>query len=601
MMRLRSAFRALLVCAALAAPVAADAQLRLEVVMDGLQQPVAIVPDPLFTDTFFILEKVGRIQAMVNGVLQPTLALDVQDEVETDNEQGLLSLAINPANPQQVFVFLVRKRTPQDPENPVGDTVIARFTRSSGDPRVFDPASRLDLMWPDGRRFLEQPTAVHKGGGMHFGPDGYLYIGLGDGGLGGDPFMNAQSPEVPFGKFLRIDVNVPESNPYGATVPPDNPFLDGQPVQALPFTWSVGWRNPWRWSFDDFGPGATGAMIIADVGEQSREEINYEPAGRGGRNYGWYMREGTIATPGVNPGRQPSYLPLQNPMADYGRDIGRSVTGGYVYRGSALPAFYRGRYFVADFFRGVYSLGLSIDGNGEARVADVITHTLELGDPRLISSFGRGHDGELYILVFGGGSGTFPFNGRIWRLVGDTSNPPGAPQDLAAQVSGSTVTLGWQPASTGGPALSYQLEAGSVAGASDLLVTTVPGAGIVVPNVARGRYWVRVRAENAGGMSDPSADVPVRVACGGLPLVPANLQGTVDAGVVSLQWDGTPEATSYVIEAGSGPGLANLAQLPSASPSFTGAPPAGTYYVRIRAVTACETSPASNEIVVTVP
>ena len=147
---------------------------------------------------------------------------------------------------------------------------------------------------------------------------------------------NAQNPESLLGKMLRIDVNVPDSHPTGFGIPPDNPFLDGQPVAALGEIWDFGLRNPWRYNFDDFGSGATGALLIGDVGQGAREEIDYEPAGSGGRNYGWVLREGTIATPGIDPNdpaRQPAYLPLTNPLFDYARTIGRTVTGGFVYRG----------------------------------------------------------------------------------------------------------------------------------------------------------------------------------------------------------------------------------------------------------------------------
>ena len=139
--------------------------------------------------------------------------------------------------------------------------------------------------------------------------------------------------------MLRIDVNVPDAHPTGYRIPPDNPFLDAQPIAALGEIWDFGLRNPWRYSFDDFGSGATGALIIGDVGQGAREEVDYEPAGSGGRNYGWVLREGTIATPGIDandPARSPAYLPLTNPLFDYARTIGRTVTGGLRLHGSAI-------------------------------------------------------------------------------------------------------------------------------------------------------------------------------------------------------------------------------------------------------------------------
>ena len=156
-----------------------------------------------------------------------------------------------------------------------------------------DAASRFDLRWGSAREsVIRQPFANHNGGNLVFGPDGYLYIGLGDGGNGNDPQNHAQNPNSLLGKMLRIDVNVPDSHPTGYTIPPDNPFLRGQPVPALPEIWSIGLRNPWRYSFDDPARGGTGALIIADVGQNAWEEINYEPRNRGGRNYGWRNREG---------------------------------------------------------------------------------------------------------------------------------------------------------------------------------------------------------------------------------------------------------------------------------------------------------------------
>ena len=209
-------------------------------------------------------------------------------------EEGMLGLVFA-ADGDRLFVSWVKRRTP---DIGIGDVVVSRFRRSAN-PLVVDPASRFDLVWPGGLSVIEQPTAVHKGGNMQFGPDGYLYIGLGDGGGVADPVINAQNPALLLGKMLRIDINVTDSDPRGYRVPADNPFVDGVPIAAAAEIWSFGHRNPWRWSFDDVGAGATGALIIGDVGQDAREEINYEPAGRGGRNYGWYLREGKIPTPGV--------------------------------------------------------------------------------------------------------------------------------------------------------------------------------------------------------------------------------------------------------------------------------------------------------------
>jgi glucose/arabinose dehydrogenase len=586
----RRASVALFAAILLIQPVNVVAQLRAELVAQGFTRPLGIVADPTNPDVLFILEQAGTIRTLVGGVTQPTPFLDLTAEVKNLTEQGLLGLAFAPDG-QRLFVFWVKKRTP---DLGVGDTVISRYRRSETNPLMVNPASRFDLVWPDGRSFIDQPTDVHKGGTLLFGPDGFLYVGLGDGGGIAHPIINAQNPSLLYGKMLRLNVNVPDNHPKGYVVPPDNPFIDRVPIPALPEIWSFGFRNPWRWSFDDFGPGATGAMIIGDVGQDSREEIDYEPAGRGGRNYGWFMREGSIATPEVAQSQPPAFLPLTNPIADYPRSIGHSVTGGYVYRGTGLHEFYRGRYFVADFFGGVYSLGLTIDGNGEAHVANVADHTQELDAPFLVATFGRDLAGELYFSSFVGG--------RIFKIVADTAAIPEPPNSLTSSVAGGTVSLAWQPSANGGRVLGYRLEAGSTSGASNLLVTDVSTPQLVVSGVPAGSYYVRVRAFNGAGVSTPSAEREIHVGCVGPLPTPTGLNGSVGVGrVASVSWSAVGGATSYVVEAGSAPGLANLAVIPVAGLSVSGAVPPGTYHVRVRAVTECGTTPPSSEIVVAVP
>jgi glucose/arabinose dehydrogenase len=570
-------------------PTVAETQLRPELVAQGFSRPLAIVPDPMAANTLFIVEQRGTIAAVVDSVTQVTPFLDLTAEVKTSFEQGMLGLAFAPDG-ERLFVYWVKRRTP---DRGIGDVVVSRFRRSVN-PLVVDPASRFDLIWPGGLSVIDQPTDVHKAGNLQFGPDGYLYIGIGDGGGGADPVINAQNPTLLLGKMLRIDINVADSDPRGYRVPADNPFVDGRPIAAAAEIWSFGHRNPWRWSFDDVGAGATGALIMGDVGLESREEINYEPAARGGRNYGWYMREGTIPTPGVSHLRQPAYLPLTEPIVDYPRTIGHSVTGGYVYRGTALHHIYRGRYFVADFFGGIYSLGLAIDAAGEARVADVMDHTQELGSPSLIATFGRGLDGELYFTRFAGG--------RIFKIVADTPVLPAPPERFTARVDGRAVSLEWQPSIIGGPVLGYQLEVGSTSGLTDLLVTHTLSSALVVPEVPSGVYFVRVRASNSSGLGEPSAERVIRVGCDGVARIPSGLAGRVTpGGFVALSWSPLDEATSYVVEAGSATGLADLAVIPVELSAVSGIVPAGTYYVRVRARSACGVSSPSDEIILTVP
>jgi glucose/arabinose dehydrogenase len=582
------------------------AQLRAELVASGFAQPLAVVADPLTPGALVVVEQQGLAWVVLNGVKQPTPFLDIRSSVRHGVEEGFLGLVFSPDG-SRVFVSFSSPRTPGAA---IADTVVARFRRSSN-PLVLDAASRFDFVWPDGRPFIEQPTTVHKGGNLVFGPDGFLYIGFGEGGGGADPTFNAQNASLLLGKMVRLDVSVPDSHPRGYQVPPDNPFIDGDPIGALHEIWAFGYRNPWRFSFDDFGPGATGAMIVGDVGQDTREEIDYEPAGRGGRNYGWFLREGAIETPGVNPFREPAYLPLTEPLVDYPRTIGRTVTGGFVYRGSALPAFYRGRYFLADYFGGIYSLGLAIGGNGEAGLANVQIHTGELRipnasgtmvDARLVPTFGRDLNGELYFTTFTGGPSCPQPCGRLFKIVADPTAVPAPPANLTAQIDNSTVTLGWQAGTGGGPTLAYQLEAGSTRGASDILVAEQFSAGLVVGGVPSGLYFVRVRATNAAGMSAPSNEVVVRVGCGGAPLAPTGLAFQVAAGgVVTLTWTPTGESTNHVVEAGSGPGLTNIAAFTVGGSPMTAVAPSGTYYVRIRGITSCGLTPPTNEVVVVVP
>jgi len=246
-----------------------------------------------------------------------------------------------------------------------------------------------------------------------------LYIGLGDGGAANDPEHRAQNPSELLGKMLRIDVSVPDTHPSGYQIPPGNPFAGGT---ARPEIWSFGLRNPWRYSFDDPSRGGTGALVIGDVGQDDWEEIDYEPANRGGRNYGWRNREGAHDNVTSRPA---AFLPLIDPIHEYGRSVGQSVTGGYVYRGRDLGGAFDGRYFFADFAQGrVWSIALDIDGQGEARAAGIVEHTAELGGSSQlgnISSFGVDADGELYIVSLS--------SGVVFSVVGSLTLPP-TPADL---------------------------------------------------------------------------------------------------------------------------------------------------------------------------
>lgn len=379
----------------------AAAQLRTSVVATGLTNPVAFVMDPADPSTFFVVEQRGTIRTLTNGVVSPTLFLDLRGQLASGGERGLLGMAFPPDAVQSRRFFI-------NFTNPEGHTVVARFTRDAQGAAI--TGSRFDLVWPDGRAFVEQPFSNHNGGHLAFGPDGYLYIGLGDGGSGGDPLNHAQNPNSLLGKMLRIDVAVEDADRRGYRVPEDNPFVDREPIAALPEIWAFGLRNPWRYGFDDWRRGGTGALVIADVGQSAREEVNWEPRGAGGRNYGWRVREGRNTFDARLPA---AYQPFTDPIHEYPRGDGQSITGGLVYRGAALDAMFNGRYFFADYVAGrVYSIGIALDGRQEATAVDVLTHTDMLGgvaELGLISSFGVDAAGEMYIVSYS--------RGRVLKIV----------------------------------------------------------------------------------------------------------------------------------------------------------------------------------------
>jgi glucose/arabinose dehydrogenase len=393
MTRLQRLLAAAGVLLAVSAPPAL-AQLKADLFVSGLSAPVAFVQSPTHPNVQMVVEQGGRVRVVQGGVLLAQDFLNLTGTTLFDGEQGLLGLAFAPdyASSGRVYVNFV---------NMAGDTVIARFLRSAGNPLQVNPSSRFDLVWPDGNAFIDQPAGFpnHKGGNLVFGPDGLLYIGMGDGGSGNDPFNFAQNPASLLGKILRIDVGVPLSNTKGYAVPPSNPFF-GQPG-VLGEIWAIGVRNPWKFTFDDPNRGGTGALVMGDVGQNSWEEVNYEPQGAGGRNYGWRNREGAhdnVTTVAPYP------IPLTEPITEYSHAVGHSITGGYVYRGSALGASYVGRYFFADFsFSRVWSIAITNPGTAGAGAADLVEHSGQLGAAvTLPSSFGVDADGELYVVSYSG-------------------------------------------------------------------------------------------------------------------------------------------------------------------------------------------------------
>ncbi len=315
----------------------------------------------------FVVEQAGRIWVLdPDGSREAQPFLDIVESVGSQaNEQGLLSMAFHPQYSQNGWFFV-------DYTDKFGNTVVARYTVSS-DPNVADQSSAELIL------AVDQPYANHNGGQLQFGPDGYLYVGMGDGGSGGDPQGNGQRLDTLLGKILRIDVDT--GQPYA--IPPDNPDLG---PGVLPEIWAYGLRNPWRFSFDRL----TEDMYIGDVGQNAYEEIDFQPAGAGGLNYGWNIMEGLHTFAG---GRTEG---LTMPVAEIPQAEGHcSVTGGHVYRGQALPQL-SGVYLFGDYCSGVV-WGLVRDAAGEWQV------TKMFDIPYNISSFGEDLAGELYLADLGGG------------------------------------------------------------------------------------------------------------------------------------------------------------------------------------------------------
>jgi len=394
----------------MAVVTAAQTPLRTQTFASGFSAPVLFLQDPTDRSVQFVVEQGGRIRVVRGGAVQPNDFLDLRSAISSGGERGLLGMAIPSDGSGRVFVNFT---------NPSGDTVVARFKRSAN-PLVADAASRFDLRWGGAEAFIPQPFSNHNGGNLVFGPDGYLYVGMGDGGSGDDPDHRAQNLSELLGKMLRLDVSVGDAHPTGYQIPAGNPFAGGG---GRPEIWSVGLRNPWRFSFDDPARGGTGAMVIGDVGQSQYEEVDYEPRGRAGRNYGWRNREG--AHDHVT-SRPPAFLPLIDPIHEYTHAVGQSITGGYVYRGRALGTAFAGRYFFADYVQGrIWSLALTIDPqSGEATASNVVDHTAELspgGALGNVSAFGVDADGELYVVSYS--------RGTITRILGSTS-APAAPTGL---------------------------------------------------------------------------------------------------------------------------------------------------------------------------
>jgi len=361
-------------------PPASTSDYHAVLVTSGLSQPVGVLAAPGDTTRLFILEKTGAIRILQGGAVRPRPFLDLGARVSGGSEQGLLGLAFHPDYAANGRFFV-------DYTDLSGDTRVVEFQVSANPDSA--GATEKEIL------FVDQPFSNHNGGQLAFGPDGKLYVGLGDGGSGGDPQGNGQSLGTLLGKILRLDVDA--ASPYA--VPPDNPFA-GQ-AGARGEIWSYGLRNPWRFSFD----AETGAMWIGDVGQDSWEEIDMEPVGQGGRNYGWNRMEGTHCFP---PGLSCNPAGITLPVAEYDHGVGCSVTGGFVYRGVELPEL-RGTYFYGDYCTGIVrSLRLVSGAPAVPRDWTPVLRTAAGGPMQGLSSFGVDGKGELYLVLL---------SGEIYRLA----------------------------------------------------------------------------------------------------------------------------------------------------------------------------------------
>jgi len=359
----------------LAAVVAqAEPSITLQPVATGLGEIVSITHAG--DNRLFLTQQNGLVRIYDGTQILPEPFLDIRHLTVSENERGLLSIAFHPFYAQNGLFYV-------NYTNTSGNTVVARYSVSPQDPNRANHESAVPILG------VVQPFANHNGGQMQFGPDGYLYIGMGDGGSGGDPGNRAQNLGDLLGKMLRIDVD--SGSPYA--IPPSNPFVSQGGARGE--IWSLGLRNPWRFSFDR----ASGDLWIADVGQGTWEEIDFQPASSiGGENYGWRRMEGTHC---FNPQTNCNTGNLVLPVVEYDHSVGCSVTGGYVYRGTRNPRLI-GTYIYGDFCSGRI-WGTTRQANGTVTTRNLLDVSFN------ISTFGEDANGEIYV-------GDYT-NGALYRIV----------------------------------------------------------------------------------------------------------------------------------------------------------------------------------------
>lgn len=351
--------------------------------VSGLVDPLFLTHEPDGDPgRLFVLERSGRIRVIEDEVLLGEPFLDISSKVVDNGEYGLLGLAFSSDYESSGLFYVHYSDSTEDGDE--GDSIIEEY-RVTSDPDVADPGSaRLVLKVEQAQEY-----GNHKGGSIAFGGDGLLYIGLGDGGGGGDPDQNGQDPSTLLGKILRIDPRVSGSDAYG--IPAGN-LIDILP-SAAPEVWDYGLRNPFRFTFD----GCTADLYIGDVGQGQWEEVDIEPAGEGRKNYGWNVMEGKHC---YEPSSGCSETGLTPPVVDYDHDTGKSITGGAVYRGSAIPGL-RGAYFYADYVDNKF--WMTVYDRVTGTITTPVSLTQDLNNLTRVVSITNGADGEIYFVSLGGG------------------------------------------------------------------------------------------------------------------------------------------------------------------------------------------------------
>lgn len=441
------------------APASAQTLTR-TLVANGLNNPIGVYQPP-GDDRLFVNEQSGRIRIIKNGQVLATPFLNADPVTTGSGEQGLLGIAFHPdyQNNQTFFAHYTDNS---------GTTTVTRFQADPANPDVADPSTAQVILTQS------QPFSNHNAGAIHFGPDGYLYIALGDGGSGNDPQCNAQNPGTWLGKMLRIDVDA--GSPY--SVPADNPFLSTPGY--LPEIYHTGLRNPWQWSFDQL----TGDLWIGDVGQDAREEVDFAAAGDAGLNFGWKQMEGTLCNSTSNcssipPCNSPALvLPVfeRNHAGLFSGPC--TVVGGYVYRGCAMPAL-DGTYFSADYCDNrVFSF--KYDGSTLTELTERTAELNATGLPDIVA-FGQDNMGEVYIVSRGGGS--------VWKIVA-ASPVAGADCDANGQIDSCEIAKD----------ASLDLNENNVLDSCENLSLSGDVASISISNGGAQNFSLDAGAANAGAL-----------------------------------------------------------------------------------------------------